>query len=95
VGIIGVKKKKYSFHMKKQNVVDSKGSISRIEKVLSKESMHNVGLAKCCTMKCCQHFPRGKTLLLKQKFWNLSFENRKTYGLNIPRRLHMRGDGSC
>jgi len=28
---------------------------------------------------------------LRQEFWSLSFEDRKTYGLNIPRRLHISG----
>jgi hypothetical protein len=42
----------------------------------------------------CEHFLCGKTLLLKQKFWSLSFENYKAYGLDIPRRLHMKGDGN-
>jgi hypothetical protein len=32
VGAIGVKKKKYSFHKRKQNVVDSKGSILKLKK---------------------------------------------------------------
>jgi hypothetical protein len=41
-------------------------------------------------MNCCQHFPCEKTLL-KQEFWSLSFENRKAYGLDIPKRLHTRG----
>jgi hypothetical protein len=45
-------------------------------------------------MNCCQHFPREKTLLLKQKFWSLSFEDHRAYGLDIPGRLHMRGVGS-
>jgi hypothetical protein len=31
-------------------------------------------------------------LLLIQEFWSLSFEDRKTYGLDIPKRLHMKGD---
>jgi hypothetical protein len=30
---------------------------------------------------------------LKQEFWNLSVEDHKIYGLHIPKRLHMRGDG--
>jgi hypothetical protein len=30
--------------------------------------------------------------LLKQKFWSFSFEDCKAYGLDIPRRLHTRGD---
>jgi hypothetical protein len=83
VGIIGVKKKIYSFHKKKLNVIDSKGSISRIEKMLSKEFVHNVGVTKCCTMNCCQHFLHEKTLLLRQKFWSFSFEDRKAYDLDI------------
>jgi len=94
LGAVGVRKNKYSFHNKKQSVADFEGSISRIEKVLSKESMCNVGVATCCTMNCCQHFPHEKTLLLKQEFWSLSFEDRIAYGLNIPRRLHTRGVGS-
>jgi hypothetical protein len=75
-------------------LIDSKGSISRIEKMLSKEFVHNVGATKCCTMNCCQHFPHEKTLLLKQEFQSLSFEDRIPYGLDIPRRLHTRGVGS-
>ncbi len=51
----------------------------------------NVGVAKCWAMNCCQHFPCAKTLLLIQEFWNLSFEDHKAYGLDIPRRLHMKG----
>ncbi len=91
MGVIGVNKKKYSFHKTNQNVADVEGSISKIKKVLSKESMSNVGGAKCCAMNYFQHFLHEKTLLLKQKFWSLLFEDRKTYGLDIPRRLHMRG----
>ncbi len=63
VGSIGVKKKKNSVHKTKRNVIDSKGSISRIEKMLLEESMCNVGVEKCCTMNCCQHFFREKMLL--------------------------------
>jgi hypothetical protein len=65
VEVVGVKKKKYSFHKRKQSVANSEGSISRIEKVLLEEFVCNVGVAKCYTMNCCQHFPREKTLLLK------------------------------
>jgi hypothetical protein len=91
VRAIGVKKKKCSFHIKKPSVVDFEGSIFRIEKVLLEESMCNVG-ATCCMINCCQHFPCGKTLLLRQEFWNLSFEDHRTYGLDIPRRFHMKGE---
>jgi hypothetical protein len=74
-------------------LIDSKGSISRIEKMLLEEFVHNVGATKCCTMNCCQHFPREKTLL-RQEFGSLSFEDRITYGLNILKRLYTRGVGS-
>jgi hypothetical protein len=50
-----------------------------------------MGVAKCCAMNCCQHFPRENTLLLKLEFWSLSFEDHKAYGLDIPRRLHLMG----
>ncbi len=92
VGIFGVKKKKYSFHKKKQNTIDSKGYAFTIDKVLLEESMYNVHMALCCSMNCCQHFLQEKTLL-RQEFWSLLFENHKTYGLDIPRSLHMKGDG--
>jgi hypothetical protein len=61
--------------------------------MLLEEFVCNASVTKCCTMNCCQHFPCEKTLLLKQEFWNLSFEDRKTYGLDIPRRLHTRKNG--
>jgi hypothetical protein len=93
VGVVGVKKKKHSFHKRKQNVVDSKGFISRIEKMLLKELVCSVGVTKCCAMNCCEHFPDEK-MLLKQEFWSFSFEEHKAYGLNIPRKLHTRGDES-
>jgi hypothetical protein len=60
--------------------------------MLLKVLVRNVGAAKCCTMNCCQHFPHEK--MLKQEFWSLSFEDRKTYGLDILRRLHTKGDRS-
>jgi hypothetical protein len=82
VGIVGVKKKKYSFHKRKQNTIDYEGSVFTIDKVLLKESMHNVHVALCCNMNCCQHFLQEKTLL-KQKFWSLLFEDHKTCGLDI------------
>jgi hypothetical protein len=65
VGAIGVKKKKYSFRKRMQNVVDSEGSISRIEKMLSEEFVCNVGVAKCWAMNFCQHFPHEMNLLLR------------------------------
>ncbi len=49
-------------------------------------------MTTCCAMNCCQHFPLEKTLLMKQKLWSLSFEDHKTYVLDIPRRLHTKGD---
>jgi hypothetical protein len=67
-------KKNYSFHKRKWNIANYESSISRIEKVLLEESMHNVCATTCCTMNCCQHFPCEKTLLLRQEFSSLSFE---------------------
>jgi hypothetical protein len=31
-------------------------------------------------------------MLIKKEFWGLSFENHKTYGMDIPRKLHVKGD---
>jgi len=91
-GEIGVRKKQYTFQKRKQSVRNFDRSMSRIEKLLSKESIWNVNFALCCTRNCCQHFPHEKTMLLKEKFWGLSFEEHKVYGMDIPRRLHVRGD---
>ncbi len=59
--------------------------------MLLEEYVCNVGVAKCCAMNCCQHFLCEKTLLLRQEFWSLSFENHVAYGLDILRRLRTRG----
>jgi hypothetical protein len=66
--------------------------VSRIEKVLSEESYHGVRATMCCSLKCYQHFPREMTRLLRHEFWNGSLEERSTHTLDIPRRLHRRGD---
>jgi hypothetical protein len=50
VGTIGVKNKNYSFHKRKQSVTNFEGSIFKIEKVLSEESVCNMGATKCCAM---------------------------------------------
>ncbi len=31
-------------------------------------------------------------MLLREEFWGLSFENHKADGMDIPSRLHVRGD---
>jgi len=31
-------------------------------------------------------------MFLRQEFWSLSFEDQREYGLDIPRRLHIRGN---
>jgi hypothetical protein len=91
-GQIGVRKKQYPFQKNKQKKCELEGSISRIKKFLFEEFVHNVNVLHCCSKNCCQHFPCEKTLFLKQDFWGLSFEDHRTYCLNIPRRLHMKGD---
>jgi hypothetical protein len=88
---VKVNKKIWSFHKMIWSIIDSKGFVYRIEKMLLEESMCNMGAITCCTMNCCQHFPHEKTLL-RQKFWSLSFKDRITYGLDILKRLHMRGN---
>jgi hypothetical protein len=40
---------------------------------------------------CCQHFLHEK-MLLKEGIWGLSFEDHRMYGMDIPRRLHVRLD---
>jgi hypothetical protein len=31
-------------------------------------------------------------MLLKEEFWSLSFEDHRAYGMDIPRKLHVKGD---
>jgi hypothetical protein len=92
VGVIGVRKNQYTFHKKKRGLCDSKGVTSKINKVLLEESMQNVSTLTCYGMNCCQHFLRKKTLFLRQEYWSLSCEGQKAYGLDNPRRLHIKGD---
>ncbi len=85
-------KKQYFFKKRKQNVGHFDRLMSRIEKLLSQNSVQNVSSTLCCAQNYCQHFFHEKMALLKEEFWGLSFENHIAYGMDIPRRLHMKGD---
>ncbi len=89
-GKIVVRKKQYIFQKKKQGVGHSNQLMSRINKLLSQEFFWNVSSTLCYAQNCCQHFPSKKTKLLKEIFWGLSFEKCKTYGMDIPKRLHVK-----
>jgi hypothetical protein len=67
-------------------------SMPRIDKLLSQKYVWNVISSLCYTQKCCQHFLGEKTTLLREEFWVLSFEEHKMYGMDIPRRLHVKID---
>ncbi len=77
----------YFLKTKKWSVGHSDRLVSRIDKLLSHESIRNVSSALCSTWNCYQHFPCEKTTLLKQEFWGLSFKECKVYGMDIPKRL--------
>ncbi len=94
-GIIGLKKKKYGFSKRKQKEILSITSISRIEKVLSEESCRGIGAAMCCSLSYYRHFPHQMIGILKHKFWNKSFEEKFVHMLDIPKRLHKKGDCTC
>jgi hypothetical protein len=64
--------------------------MSMINKLLSQEFVQNVSFALCCAQNCYQCFLGQKTTLLREEFWGLSFEKCKAYGMDIPRRLHVR-----
>jgi hypothetical protein len=38
------------------------------------------------------HFPHEKISWVKEEFWNMSFENQKFYGLNIPHQMHLKAN---
>jgi hypothetical protein len=91
-GMIGMKKKKYSFSKRKWKEIVFLNSILRIKKVLSKESYRGVEVAMCCSLNCYQHFPWQMMGLFRHEFKNKLFEERTVHTLDIPRRLHRRGD---
>ncbi len=70
--------------------MQTKGSISRIKKLLFEEFVHNVSVSRCCSKNSCQRFLHEKTLILIQELWGLSFKDCKAYSLDIPRRLHIK-----
>jgi hypothetical protein len=78
------KKKQYTFHKKKWKALYFDVSMSRMDKLLSEESICNVGSVVCCSFDCCQYFPHEKTSLVVKEFWKMSYEDQKVYGLDIP-----------
>ena len=50
------------------------------------EEIWKVSSRKCCKKQCCQFFPYNKTLLVRQKFYLKSFEDRRKYGIALPSR---------
>jgi len=91
-GMIGLKKKKYGFNKRKWKEIMFVNFVSKIEKVLSKESCCGVGVVMCCSLSYCQHFPYQMIGFIKHKFWNKSFEERSAHLLDIPKRLHKKGN---
>jgi hypothetical protein len=73
----------------------SLNSISKIKKVLNKESCCGVGVKMCCSWNCCQQFCCQMMGIPRHKFWNKSFEERFVHILDILGRLHHRGDCNC
>ncbi len=88
-------RKKKSFNKRKHKEIVSINSISRIKKVLNKQSCCGVRAMMCCSLNYYQHFPCQMIGILKHEFWNKLFENRPTHMLDIPRRLHQRRDCNC
>jgi hypothetical protein len=66
--------------------------MSRIEKFIFPRVHLDVSPTFHYARNCCQHFLHEKTTLLKKKFWGLSFEECRMYGMDILRRLHVRGN---
>jgi hypothetical protein len=87
--IIGIKKK--NFNKRKWKEIMSLNFVSRIEKLLNKESCRGVE-ATMCSLNCYQNFPCKMMKLLRHEFWNKSFEEKSTHMFDILRRRHQRGD---
>jgi hypothetical protein len=52
-GEVGVKKKQYIFHNKKKKALDFDVSMSRMDKLLSEESICDVGVVFHCSLNFC------------------------------------------
>ncbi len=89
-GIISVKKK--TFHKKKKKAFNVDVPMLKIDKLMFKESIRNVGVVDCCSLNCYQCFPHEKIALMKEEFWKMSYENQKAYDLDISQWLHSRVD---
>ncbi len=60
--------------------------------MLSEESCLGIRVVMCCLLNYSQHFLHQMIRKLKHEFWNNLFEEKSTNTLDIPRRLHQRGD---
>jgi hypothetical protein len=89
-GEITIKKNIYMFKRGNKGYVIYEALVSRIEKLLSNESIQNVSVVLYCPRNYYQYFPGEKALMLKEDFWGPSFEDYRAYGLNIPKRLDMK-----
>ncbi len=55
-----------------------------MDRLLYEDLTWNIGVVHC------PHFPHEKFAWVKEEFWNISFEDKKVYGLNIPHQMHLK-----
>jgi hypothetical protein len=64
-----------------------------MDKLLFEESICNVGTIVCYSLNYCQYLPHEKTTLnVRKKFWKIFYEDKKVYGLDIPRQLCLKAN---
>jgi hypothetical protein len=52
------------------------------------DEIRKVSSERCCLRNCCQHFVQCRTLAVRQKFYEKSFEDRKEYGISVGGHMH-------
>jgi hypothetical protein len=68
--------------------LDAQTSTSKSEKLLNDESIRNMSAKVCCYLNYYYNFPHEKTSTIHEEFRNLSFEGKRAFILDVPRRLH-------
>jgi hypothetical protein len=81
----GRMKAPYRFVLRKPNVEKKE---SQYVRKTTDEEIRKVSSAKCCKRLCCQHFNQQSTLLVRQKYYLKSFEDRREYGISVGGQLH-------
>jgi hypothetical protein len=61
---------------------------TRLERKVSENSILSVASARCCSMRCIQHYPREAVKALRTKMWSADHALRKHMKLQVHRNAY-------